>query len=113
MSTGPIDFGGSMIDDLGPTEYGGEPGLIAGQLNGSRTVDSIAHLDRLSTSERRGILVRARSTASEEVEVDEDGVTTIVRTIHAEGVDPATGLSLENVDSEEVTGDSVPPVAGA
>jgi hypothetical protein len=55
-------------------------------------------------------MVRAQSSASDVVEVDEDGATTITRTIHAEGIDPVTELTLEDVDSEEVAGDSVAPV---
>jgi hypothetical protein len=110
MSTGPIEFEPSMVDDMGPTEYGGEPGLVAGQLTGKRTDASIAHLDHLTTVERRGILVRSKSTATDAVVVDEDGASTITRAVHMEGVDPATGLSLVNVGSEEVTSDSVSPV---
>lgn len=100
MSTGPIEFASAVgVDDMGPTEYGGDPGLIQGN----------EHLGRLTTSERRGILVRAKSSASEVVEVDEDGATLIVRTIHAEGVDPVSGLTVQDVASEEVTDDSVEP----
>lgn len=105
VSTGPIEFSRTVgVDTMGPTEYGGDPGLIQSGPNDE-------HLSRLTTAERRGILVRAKSTSSEETFVDEDGATLIVRTIDAEGVDPATELTIEdNVDSEEITSDSVKPV---
>jgi hypothetical protein len=113
MSTGPIEFVRSVnVDTLGETEYGGGPGLVQGQPNGRGSADAQVHLGRLRTDERRGALVRSKSGASETLEVDEDGAKLIVRTIHAEGVDPVTGLGQEEIGSEEVTGDSVPPVAG-
>lgn len=104
MSTGPIEFARSPSqDDKGPTEYGGDAGLIQEGPNAE-------HLGHLSVDERLGILVRSGSSATDVVTVDEDGATTIVRTVHAEGIDPATGLGLENADSEEVRSDSVKPV---
>lgn len=104
MSTGPIEFARSpIVDDKGPTEYGGDAGLIQ---KGPKN----EHLGNLSTDERVGVLLRSGSSATDVVTVDEDGATTIVRTVHAEGIDPVTGLSLVDVASEEVTTDSVKPV---
>lgn len=111
MSTGPIEFiRTEHVDTMGESEYGGGPGLVQGQPNGRGSVDAAVHLARLTTVERRGVLVRAKSSASEEEFVDEDGARLIVRTVHAEGVDRLTGLTVEDVASEEVTSDSVSPV---
>ena len=105
MSTGPIEFIRSTpVDELGSTEYGGDPGLVAGGntdgavgLSG-RGVDHLAHL---TTSERRGILVRSQSSAFVDVEVDEDGVVTETHGVVADGIDPVTGLSVEDADAED------------
>lgn len=105
MSTGPIEFIRSTpVDELGSTEYGGDPGLVAGQPNqtganlSGRGIDHLAHL---KTSERLNILQRSKSTAHEEVEVDEDGVTTVTRVVVADGVDPVTGLTVADADAED------------
>lgn len=110
MSTGPIEFARSVpVDELGSTEYGGDPGLVAGaNTNGAvglsgRGVDHLAHL---TTTERLGILVRSKSTAAVEVEVDEDGVVTETHVVIADGVDPVTGLGIAEADAE----DAVPGV---
>lgn len=105
MSTGPIEFARSVpVDELGSTEYGGDPGLVAGSpgvvgvgLSG-RGVDHLAHL---TTAERRGILVRSRSTAFTETAVDEDGAITETVVVVADGVDPVTGLSVADADAED------------
>lgn len=112
MSTGPIEFvRAENVDSMGETEYGGGPGLVQGQPNGRQPAEAAEHLSALTTAERRGALVRSKSGASEVEEVDEDGARLIVRTVHADGVDPVTGLSVdEHVASEEVTGDSIKPV---
>jgi hypothetical protein len=105
MSTGPIEFARSVpVDELGSTEYGGDPGLVAGQPNqtavglSGRGVDHLAHL---STAERLGVLHRSKSTAFTEVEVDEDGVTTETVVVVSDGVDPVTGLGLDAADVED------------
>lgn len=110
MSTGPIEFIRTVpVDELGSTEYGGDPGLVAGaNTNGAvglsgRGVDHLAHL---TTAERLGVLQRSKSTSFDEVEVDEDGVTTVTRIVALGGVDPVTGLTLEDADVE----DAVPGV---
>lgn len=100
MSTGPIEFARSVGVDVGETEYGGGPGLV----------QKGDHLEHLDTGERLGILRRSGSSVVEEVEIDEDGVTTIVQTVVALGIDPVTGLTLEEAASEEVRSDSVKPV---
>lgn len=105
MSTGPIEFSRSIpVDELGPTEYGGDPGLVAGQPNNTavglsgRGVDHLAHL---TTAERLGILQRSRSTVETVVEVDEDGATTeTIVEVPAVG-DPVTGLSIADADAED------------
>lgn len=105
MSTGPIEFERSVpVDEMGSTEYGGDPGLVAGMpsvkavgLSG-RGVDHLAHL---TTAERLGILQRSKSTSFDEVEVDEDGVTTVTRVEVSLGVDPVTGLSVADADAED------------
>jgi len=105
MSTGPIEFARSVpVDELGSTEYGGDPGLVAGGdtagavgLSG-RGVDHLAHL---TTAERAGVLRRSTSTSFDEVEVDEDGATTVTRVVVADGIDPVTGLSLADADAED------------
>jgi hypothetical protein len=105
MSTGPIEFARSVpVDELGSTEYGGDPGLVAGaNTNGAvglsgRGVDHLAHL---TTTERLGILRRSKSTAFTEVETDEDGVVTETQVVVADGVDPVTGLSIADADAED------------
>jgi hypothetical protein len=105
MSTGPIEFARSVpVDELGSTEYGGDPGLVAGQPNqtavglSGRGVDHLAHL---TTAERLGILQRSKSTSFDEVEVDEDGVTTVTRVVVTDGTDPVTGLALDAADAED------------
>jgi hypothetical protein len=105
MSTGPIEFARSPnVDTLGETEYGGEAGLV-------QHGPADQHLAHLTTEERRGILVRAQSSVTDVAVVDEDGATLIRRTINATGIDPVTGLDVvANVQSEEVTSDSVKPV---
>lgn len=110
MSTGPIEFARSVpVDELGSTEYGGDPGLIAGQPNqtaiglSGRGVDHLAHL---TTAERLGILQRSKSSSFVDVEVDEDGVTTETTVVVSDGVDPVTGLAIADADVE----DAVPGV---
>ena len=105
MSTGPIEFERSTpVDELGSTEYGGDPGLIAGGDPGGavglsgRGVDHLAHL---RTSERLGIMHRSTSTAFDEEVVDEDGVVTVTHVVVADGVDPLTGLSVADADAED------------
>jgi hypothetical protein len=105
MSTGPIEFERSVpVDELGSTEYGGDPGLVAGMPNvkavglSGRGVDHLAHL---TTAERLGVLQRSKSTAYVEVEVDEDGVTTETHIVAADGIDPVTGLSVADADADE------------
>lgn len=105
MSTGPIEFARSVpVDELGSTEYGGDPGLVAGQPNQSavglsgRGVDHLAHL---TTAERLGVLQRSKSTVVVETEVDEDGaVTETIVEVPAVG-DPVTGLSIADADAED------------
>lgn len=97
MTTGPIEFARTPSqDNLGETEYGGGPGLIQHGPNGE-------HLERLTTDERRGILRRAGSSVRVDRTVDEDGAVTEVHTVIAEGIDPVTGLTLENADAEVAT----------
>lgn len=105
MSTGPIEFARSVpVDDMGSTEYGGDPGLVAGQPNNrgvgvsGRAVDHLAHL---TTAERLGVLQRSKSTSFVDVEVDEDGVTTETVVVVSDGVDPVTGLGVGDADAED------------
>lgn len=105
MSTGPIEFERSApVDELGSTEYGGDPGLIAGaNVNGAvglsgRGIDHLAHL---TTTERLGVLRRSKSTGFTEVEVDEDGVVTETNVVVADGIDPVTGLTIADADAED------------
>lgn len=105
MSTGPIEFSRSAnVDDLGSTEYGGDPGLIQGMPNSNavgvsgRAVDHLAHL---TTAERLGVLQRSKSTAGVDVEVDEDGMVIETQFVVANGVDPVTGLSVADADAED------------
>jgi hypothetical protein len=60
----------------------------------------------LTTAERLGVLRRSKSTSFDEVEVDEDGVTTITRVDVLGGTDPVTGLTVSDADVE----DAVPGV---
>lgn len=105
MSTGPIEFIRSTpVDDLGSTEYGGDPGLVAGGDPGGavglsgRGVDHLAHL---KTSERLGIAHRAKSSAHDEVSVDEDGVVNVQQVLVNDGIDPVTGLTVDDADIED------------
>lgn len=105
MSTGPIEFARSVpVDELGSTEYGGDPGLVAGADTGGavglsgRGVDHLAHL---TTAERLGVLQRSKSTSRVDVTVDEDGVTTETIVVVADGVDPVTGLTIADADAED------------
>jgi hypothetical protein len=116
MSTGPIEFERSPnVDELGSTEYGGDPGLVQGMPNvnavglSGRGVD---HLSHLTTAERLGILKRSKSYAYDEVVVDEDGATTVIHHEVTDGIDPVTGLSVDVADADEgvAGGEPVLPV---
>lgn len=105
MSTGPIEFvRAEPVDDLGSTEYGGDPGLIQGQpkLNAAglsgKGVDHLAHL---TTAERLQVLKRTKSHAFVDVTVDEDGATTVVHGTVVDGIDPKTGLTVEDADADD------------
>ena len=105
MSTGPIEFARSVpVDELGSTEYGGDPGLVAGAPN-NRGVGlsghGVDHLAHLTTAERLGVLQRSKSTAYTDVEVDEDGMTTETLVVVTDAVDPVTGLSVSDADAED------------
>lgn len=106
MSTGPIEFARSVpVDELGPTEYGGNSGLVAGQPETYGAVgipaESVQHLAHLTTAERLNILQRSKSTARVDVEVDEDGAVTETIVVVADGVDPVTGLGVDAADAED------------
>lgn len=105
MSTGPIEFARSVpVDELGSTEYGGDPGLVQGMPNAKgvglsgRGVDHLAHL---TTAERLGVLQRSKSTSFVDVSVDEDGVTTETTVVVSDGIDPVTGLTVADADAED------------
>lgn len=117
MSTGPIEFERSPnTDELGSTEYGGDPGLIAGQpwVNASGlSVRRLDHLNHLTEAERLGVLKRSKSVGGIDVTVDEDGVTTERHFLHADGIDPVTGLNVvENVVPEDVAAGQSPVFEG-
>ena len=43
----------------------------------------------------------SKATSFDEVEVDEDGVTTVTRVVVTDGTDPVTGLALDAADAED------------
>jgi hypothetical protein len=73
------------------------PNVSAVGLSG-RGVDHLAHL---TTAERLGVLQRSKSSARVDVSVDEDGVTTETHVVVSDGVDPVTGLSVDDADAED------------
>lgn len=104
MSTGPIEFSRTVnVDNLGETEFGGDAGMIQRGPNGE-------HLEHLTTAERRGILRRAGSYQTIERTEDEDGAVTEVHTIHADGIDPVTGLTVDDNAEPELAAESTKPV---
>lgn len=101
MSQGPIEFASDpVVDDKGPTEFGGTAGLI----------QDASRRDELTVSEKRGLIVRGEAVMVEDVET---GLLSVDESALA--VDPVSGLVVDddaNQDGAVVRPVDAPPRTG-